>query len=100
MIKIRLGPTYEQPYKDLVQDDQEFKDHVVELVGLFRKNPNDTRLDNHALTKKMQGKWAFSITDDIRIVYEWLGKTTVRFWDIGPHIKVYPKRVIKKSPKR
>lgn len=92
MLKIRLGPGYEQIYRDLVQDNQEFKDHVAELVGLFRKNPDDTRLDNHALTKPMEGKWAFSITDDIRIVYEWLGKTTVRFLAIGRHKKVYQKK--------
>jgi len=39
----------------------------------------------------MKGKWAFSVTDDIRIVYEWLGKTTVRFLAIGRHSKVYKK---------
>jgi mRNA-degrading endonuclease YafQ of YafQ-DinJ toxin-antitoxin module len=53
------------------------------------RNPDDTRLDRHPLTKKMGGKWAFSITDDIRIVYEWLGKNTVRFLAIGKHRKVY-----------
>jgi len=37
----------------------------------------------------MKGKFAFSITDDIRIVYEWLGKSTVRFLAIGEHEKVY-----------
>ena len=37
----------------------------------------------------MKGKFAFSITNDIRIIYEWLGKNTVRFLAIGGHKKVY-----------
>ncbi len=37
----------------------------------------------------MKGKFAFSITGDMRIIYEWLGKNTVRFLAIGGHKKVY-----------
>ena len=58
-------------------------------VERFKRNPQDTRLDNHELTKKLLGRWAFSITDDIRIVYEWLRKNEVRFLAIGGHLQVY-----------
>ena len=78
-----------------------FRIKYKKRIRWFKKNPHDTRLDNHLLTKKMIGKWAFSITDDIRIVYEWTNQTTVRFLAIGSHNKVYPRQVIKKrSPKR
>ena len=101
MLNIRLGRGYDQLYRNLIQNDSELKDRIIALINLFEKNPNDTRLSNHALTKKMKGKWAFSITDDIRIVYEWISQTTVCFLAIGPHNKVYPRKVIKKqSPKR
>lgn len=56
MVKIRLGPGYDQMYRDLVQGDQELKDYIADLVNLFKRNPNDTRLDNHPLTKKMAGQ--------------------------------------------
>jgi mRNA-degrading endonuclease YafQ of YafQ-DinJ toxin-antitoxin module len=39
----------------------------------------------------MKGKWAFSITDDIRIIYEWKDKNVVRFLAIGTHPEVYRK---------
>lgn len=67
----------------------ELEPFVKERMHWFQKNPNDTRLYNHALTKRMDGIWAFSVTPDIRIVYEWIGKTTVRFLLIGPHRRVY-----------
>lgn len=66
---------------------------IFQRIKWFKKNPNDTRLKNHALKKRMKGKFSFSITDDIRIVYKWLGKNTVRFLAIGGHKKVYTRRI-------
>lgn len=77
---------------ELISQDNSLEQVVVERIKWFQRNPQDTRLDNHLLTKKMAGKWAFSITDDIRIVYEWLTKTTVRFLAIGGHKKVYGRK--------
>ena len=78
-------------YRDLVKESFPIKKEVVKRIFWFRKNPNDSRLCNHALTKRMKGKFAFNITGDIRIVYEWLGKNTARFLAIGTHHKVYKK---------
>ncbi len=78
-------------YKDLAKQNAGLKEVVLGRIRWFRKNPSDTRLDNHSLTKKMAGRWAFSITDDVRIVYEWTGTNTVRFLAVGPHKTVYTK---------
>lgn len=40
---------------------------------------------------RLQDKYAFSITPDIRIVYEFIGPNTVRFLAIGTHQEVYQK---------
>lgn len=45
----------------------------------------------------MEGQWAFSIDNDIRVVYQWLGKSAVRFLAIGSHLQVYPRQ---KTPGR
>jgi addiction module RelE/StbE family toxin len=88
MVKIEYEGDYFNDLRELLK-----KENIGSLIQskilLFRKNPDDTRLANHALKKKMKGKWAFSITRDIRIVYKWIGKTSVRFLAIGPHGKVY-----------
>lgn len=70
-------------------DNNELLDKIQHLINLFILNTEDTRLRNHALRKRMKGKFAFSITGDMRIIYEWLGKNTVRFLAIGGHKKVY-----------
>lgn len=91
MLKIEFGGRFDRMYRDLVRGNFPLRKEAAKRIFWFRRNPNDSRLHNHALTKKMRGKFAFSITDDIRIVYQWLGKSTVRFLAVGTHNKVYKK---------
>ena len=100
MPTIKFAGSFDNDYLGLQQQDSDIKKIVDQRVIWFTRNPEDTRLDNHLLKKPMVGKWAFSITDDIRIIYKWTNQTTVRFLAIGSHNKVYPRKVIKKrSPK-
>ncbi len=92
MVKVEFKGKFSTMYRNLTKDDAELRDLIADTIRLFEKNPDDTRLDNHALTRKMSGKWAFRINDDIRIVYEWVGNNTVRFLAIGSHKEVYPKQ--------
>jgi len=89
MLRIKYGANYHQDYKKLLGKQPELTEEVNTRVEWFKKNPGDTRLNNHNLKKKMKGQWAFSITGDIRIVYRWIGKNEVRFLAIGGHKKVY-----------
>ena len=89
MIKLRAKGEFDRMYRELVKNNPELRSLVAYQINLFLRNPDDTRLDNHALTGRMQGQWAFSIDSDVRIVYELMGKNTVRFLAIGVHSKVY-----------
>ncbi|MEK7141783.1 MAG: hypothetical protein AAB800_04575 [Patescibacteria group bacterium] len=91
MVAINRTGDYEKMLEDLADEDEEMLERVRARVKIFRKNPKDTRIDNHPLHKRMEERWAFSVNDDIRIVYEWVGKTTVRLLAIGTHEAVYKK---------
>lgn len=91
MVKIVFTGRYYQMYRKLVKNSPELKQVVNTQVKKFQNRPKDTRLDNHELKRYMKGKWAFSITDDIRIIYEWKDKNVVRFLAIGTHPEVYRK---------
>lgn len=92
MLKVLRTGKYEKLEQELLLENPELEPEALERIKWFCTNPQDTRLDNHLLTGRLEGKWAFSVTDDIRIVYEWLGKTTVRFLAIGGHKKVYKRK--------
>lgn len=91
MIKILKSGEYSSMLEDV--NDNELLEIIQYQIKLFVKKSSDSRLRNHALKKRMKGKFAFSITGDIRIVYEWLGKNTVRFLAIGGHNKVYNRKI-------
>ncbi len=95
---IRTGK-FNQSLDELILNDLALESLINKRIRWFQINPNDTRLNNHALTKRLAGQYAFSITNNIRIKYEWTSKTTVRLLEIGPHEQVYA-RVKKQSPKR
>lgn len=91
MQKISITGKFDNSLEDLLNSEPELENTIKQRIKLFRTNPQDTRLENHPLTGRLKNKWAFSITEDIRIVYEWSGKTNARFLAIGHHIKVYQK---------
>ncbi|MBI3103398.1 hypothetical protein HYZ05_00490 [Candidatus Daviesbacteria bacterium] len=101
MVKVKQTGNYDKALENTVFENPDLDKEIEKRIIWFKKNPEDTRLDSHPLTKPMTGKWAFSITNGIRIIYKWTSKTTVRFLDIGHHTKVYAKKRAKKqSPKR
>lgn len=90
MVRVIKSGKYLQMLREMLKDyDLETLKLVNKRVDLFIRNSSDTRLRNHPLSGKMAGQFAFSITDDIRIIYEIVGKNIVRFLAIGPHEKVY-----------
>lgn len=89
MVKVKRSGEFSQELQGLSVNNLEFNELAEKRILLFRKNPDDTKLDNHPLTRRMKDQSAFSINDDVRIVYKWVGKTTVRFLAIGPHHQVY-----------
>lgn len=93
MIKVKRAAEFEQLLENLCEKDNNFLELVEERIIWFKMNPDDTRLHNHPLRKRLGERWSFSITRDIRIVYRWIGKATVRFLAIGGHKMIYPKKL-------
>lgn len=63
---------------------------VDEKIRMFQKNPHDVILRNHPLKGKLFGKRAFSVSGDMRIVFqEYDSYMLVFILDIGTHNQVY-----------
>jgi mRNA-degrading endonuclease YafQ of YafQ-DinJ toxin-antitoxin module len=77
---------FERRYKKLPTAIQSLAE---EKERLFRADAFDPRLGTHKLKGKLKGLWAFSVTSDIRAVFEFLDGDEVLFHDIGPHGAVY-----------
>jgi len=66
------------------------QDKAIEIIELFKKNPTNLILRNHALSGDMHGKRAISVTGDIRIIFEEHDNyVLVIMLDIGSHSQIY-----------
>lgn len=89
MIKVKLSGRFRDSYRALVEGDSDRNEVISRRIEIFRKNPDDSRLENHALRVPMKGLWSFSIEEDLRIIYKKIGVNAVRFVAIGAHRDVY-----------
>lgn len=62
-----------------------------ERVKLFTKSPESSLLNDHPLRGNLKGYRSFSVTKDIRVIYEIVDDNMVRFLNIGTHEQVYKK---------
>ncbi len=66
------------------------QEKVEEAIELFKANPHDPVLDNHALRGDLEGKRAIRVTWDVRIVFEEFDDyAEVLLVDVGSHNQVY-----------
>jgi len=63
-----------------------------ERIELFKQNPNNPQLNNHALREPYEGFRSIDITNDYRAVYEEVpsGNETVAYFSLlGTHKELY-----------
>ena len=83
---IRVTSHFSRQYKRLSREIQELAEAKEEI---FRADAFDPRLRTHKLSGPMRDLWAFSITHDIRIVFEFLDADEALFHTIGSHQIAY-----------
>jgi addiction module RelE/StbE family toxin len=55
----------------------------------FMSDPFSPQLRTHKLSGKLKGSWAFSIDDNLRVVFEFIDRDKVLLIDFGSHDEVY-----------
>ena len=88
-MQIKHSAGFKRAYKARVQKNQELKELFWEAVEIFEHDPFHASLRTHKLTGPMEGKWAFSVAYDCRVVFHFISESDVVFLDIGSHDEVY-----------
>lgn len=79
---IRISSKFEKSYKKLPKIIQE---KAKEKERLFRKNPFNPRLKTHKLHGEYKDYWAFSVSDQYRIMFTFINLEIIDFINIGTH---------------
>lgn len=87
MMKIIETKKYYKAYKKLSKKQKAQADLAIEI---FKNNPFDTKLRNHALKGNILNMRAFSAANDLRIIYREQGEhVIVVMLDVGTHSQIY-----------
>ena len=89
MIRAVWDQGFKRSYKKRVRDNSRLKKKFWEKMEIFLENPFFTQLRTHKLSGKLAEQWAFSVDEDYRIVFEFLGEDQVLLIDVGSHDEVY-----------
>lgn len=88
MKRIELHHTFVKSYTKRIAKDEKLRKQYDKRIDMFISGYRDTPINDHALTGDLQGRRAFSITGDIRVVYiEFEDK--IILIDVGSHNQVY-----------
>ncbi|MEK7501389.1 MAG: type II toxin-antitoxin system mRNA interferase toxin, RelE/StbE family [Patescibacteria group bacterium] len=81
-MKILYHSKFLKQYKRL---DNFIQDLAEEREIIFRDNPFDSRLKTHKLSGRFEGYYAFSVNYSYRIIFNFVGENTVKFFQVGTH---------------
>ena len=89
MIRAIWDEGFKRSYRKRVKKNEELRRRFWRRMEAFLTNPFSPQLRAHKLSGKLEGQWAFSIDDDCRVVFEFIGEDRVLLIDIGSHDEVY-----------
>lgn len=89
LMKVFFDPDFYKQYKKV---DVRIQNSVDERIRIFRKNPMDSQLNNHALHEPYRGYRSIDITTDYRALYKDVSieaEMVAYFVILGTHDELY-----------
>lgn len=80
--RVHVTPDFRKAYRKLPKRIQTLADRKD---AWFRRNPFDPRLRTHKLAGPLQGRWAYSVNREYRVLFRFLSAHDVLYYDIGTH---------------
>ncbi len=87
-MKIEFTHKFIKIYKKRFSHQSSFQKAFDKRARLFEQDHTRQLLKDHALSGKLKGYRAFSITGDVRVIY-YVEDNIAYFIDIGTHNQVY-----------
>lgn len=75
-------PKFERLYKKLPKPIQEL---AKKKEIIFRQDPFEPSLNTHKLHGPLRDFWSFYVNYEYRVIFDFAGQNTVRFYSIGNH---------------
>ncbi len=87
-LRITRTPLFKRHYQECIAKDVKLKEIVVSALRAFAEDRTTPDLRDHQLTGSMKKLRAFSVSEDVRIIYQNTANGIILL-DIGRHKSVY-----------
>lgn len=87
-MKIEYSRRFKKNYQKRIAQNSKLKKQFKKRLKLFLNSTDYPLVRDHALTGELSGFRSFSITGDIRLIYQ-ITKNSLVFYDIGTHNQLY-----------
>ncbi|MBF0564993.1 MAG: type II toxin-antitoxin system mRNA interferase toxin, RelE/StbE family [Nitrospirae bacterium] len=88
MLNLDSDKSFLKKLGKILKGSPELTGKIATVFDLLQENPFMPSLKTHPLTGYLKGKYACSVTKDIRIIFE-LSDDTIYLLNIGSHDEVY-----------
>lgn len=88
-MKIKFHRIFVKHFDKRIKPKQNLLQQYIIRYQLFINDRKNSLLSDHRLTGDLEGKRAFNITGDIRVIYRQTDDKEIEFLDIGSHSQVY-----------
>jgi addiction module RelE/StbE family toxin len=75
--------------KKIKKQPKKIQEQFKKRIQIFLANDKYPTLKVHKLSGKLKGLWSFSVTGDIRVVFDQDHKGVIILVDIGSHSELY-----------
>jgi addiction module RelE/StbE family toxin len=89
MIELIWDDPFIKNVKKWLKKYPDLKIRFEDRIRLFEKEPFHPSLKTHNLSGNLNNYWAFSISNEYRLVFKFLSAKKVLLIDIGSHKEVY-----------
>lgn len=87
-MEIRYHRNFLKSYRKRIKPNSRLDIQFKERISLFKENPKNPLLKDHRLTGGKRQYHSFSVTGDVRVIYQKLADIII-LYDIGTHNQVY-----------
>jgi addiction module RelE/StbE family toxin len=89
MIEIHKHPIFTKHYLKRIVSSPKLHKQFKERFNLFLNNQSSPILHDHPLQGDKKGTRSFSISGNLRIIYQRIDENSIVLLDIGAHNQVY-----------
>lgn len=87
-MQIKYHRRFLKSYQKRVAPDKKLVNRFKQRLELRLKDPASAIIKDHRLTGELKQYRSFSVTGDIRVVYQ-IEDDTLKLYDVGSHNQVY-----------